>query len=201
MYTCYIQSFNILANRFCSWSGWFGILPGSKSWKTCFCITGSDAYNAASDQGLHCLHTWNSFRNKITRGPRATTLTWMYSYEGYIQPKNWKCCTQEKLTFRLPWQSAWATAIKNNIFVEANVMNTYAKFQLHLPYGMSEEKIFEYFSKIYPLCCHGNQSNSAIWTKFIWIIEDYSRNISVKKKKSKYLQWDSKNCQFPLFPL
>ena len=32
------------------------------------------------------------------------------------------------------------------------------------------------------------------------IIKDYSKNISVKKK-SKYLQWDSKNCQFPLFPL
>ena len=40
---------------------------------------------------------------------------------------------------------------------------------------------FNIFSKIYPLCCHGNQSNSAIWTKFIQIIEDYSRNISVKK--------------------
>ena len=54
------------------------------------------------------------------------------------------------------------------------------------------------FSKIYPLCCHGNQSNSTIWTKFIRIVQDYSRNISVKKKKSKYLQWGSKNCQFPL---
>ena len=43
------------------------------------------------------------------------------------------------------------------------------------------EKIFEYFSKIYPLYCHGNQLNSAIWTKFIWIVGDYSRNISVKK--------------------
>ena len=39
-----------------------------------------------------------------TRGPWATTLTWMYSYEGYIQPKYCKCCMQEKLTFRLPWQ-------------------------------------------------------------------------------------------------
>ena len=37
------------------------------------------------------------------------------------------------------------------------------------------------FLKIYPLCCHGNQSNSAIWTKFIWIVEDYLRNISVEK--------------------
>ena len=47
-----------------------------------------------------------------------------------------------------------------------------------IPHTASEEKIF---SKIYPLCCHGNQSNSAIWTKFIWIVEDYTRNISVKK--------------------
>ena len=37
------------------------------------------------------------------------------------------------------------------------------------------------FSKINPLCCHGNQSNSAIWTQFIRIVEDYSRNMSVKK--------------------
>ena len=31
-------------------------------------------------------------------------LTWMYSYDGYIRPKYCKCCMQEKLTFRLPWQ-------------------------------------------------------------------------------------------------
>ena len=31
-------------------------------------------------------------------------LTWMYSYEGYIQPKYCKCCMQEKSTFHLPWQ-------------------------------------------------------------------------------------------------
>ena len=29
---------------------------------------------------------------------------WMYSYEGYIQPKYCKCCMQEKVAFRLPWQ-------------------------------------------------------------------------------------------------
>ena len=37
-------------------------------------------------------------------------------------------------------------AIKNTIYVETNVMNKYAKFQLHPPYGFclmaSEEKIF-----------------------------------------------------------
>ena len=38
----------------------------------------------------------------MTRGPWATTLTWMYSYEGYIQPKYCKCCMQENLAFHLP---------------------------------------------------------------------------------------------------
>ena len=78
-------------------------------------------------------------------------------------------------------QSAWVTAIRNNVFVEANVMNMYAKFQLHPLYEFWGEDFWRFVLKIYPLCCHGNQSNSAIWTKFIWIIEDYSRNISVKK--------------------
>ena len=32
-------------------------------------------------------------------------------------------------------ESTWATAIKNKIFIEANVMNISAKFQLHAPYG------------------------------------------------------------------
>ena len=41
-------------------------------------------------------------------------------------------------------ESTWATTIKNTIYAEANVMNMYAKFQLHPPTA-SEEKIFEYF--------------------------------------------------------
>ena len=32
-------------------------------------------------------------------------------------------------------ESTLATTIKNIIYVEANVMNIYAKFQLHPPYG------------------------------------------------------------------
>ena len=31
-----------------------------------------------------------------TRGPWATTLIWMYSYERYIQPKYCKRCMQER---------------------------------------------------------------------------------------------------------
>ena len=40
----------------------------------------------------------------ITRGPWDTTLTWIFSFEGYIQPKYNRCCMQEKSIFRLPWQ-------------------------------------------------------------------------------------------------
>ena len=42
-------------------------------------------------------------------------------------------------------ESTWATPIKNTIYVEANVMNVYAKFQLPPPLMASEERVFEYF--------------------------------------------------------
>ena len=47
-------------------------------------------------------------------------------------------------------ESTWATIIKNIIFVEANVMNIYAKFQIH-PLTVSEKKIFEYFFRKFRL--------------------------------------------------
>ena len=34
------------------------------------------------------------------------------------------------------------------IYVEANVLNIYAKFQLHPPYGFWEEDFWIFFSKI-----------------------------------------------------
>ena len=36
-------------------------------------------------------------------------------------------------------ESTWATTIKNTIYLEANVMNIYAKFQLHPSYGFLDE--------------------------------------------------------------
>ena len=41
-------------------------------------------------------------------------------------------------------KSTWATIIKNKIYLEANVMNIYAKFSF-IPLMASEKKIFEYF--------------------------------------------------------
>ena len=49
-------------------------------------------------------------------------------------------------------------------------MNNSAKFQHHpLPYGFvaSEEMLFE--NLFANSCCHGNQSNLAVWTIFIYI--------------------------------
>ena len=53
-------------------------------------------------QNISNVKSW-SFTHE-TVGPLAIRLTWMYSYEGYNQPKYCKCCMQEKLTFHLPWQ-------------------------------------------------------------------------------------------------
>ena len=38
-----------------------------------------------------------------------------------------------------------ATTIKNIIYVEANVKNIYAKYQLHPPYVFGQEDFFKYF--------------------------------------------------------
>ena len=54
-----------------------------------------------------------------------------------------------------------------------------------IPLRLLRGRFLNIFSKVYPLCCHGKQLNSATWTKFISIVEVYSRNISVKKKKEK----------------
>ena len=56
-------------------------------------------------------------------------------------------------------------------------MNISAMFQL-MPLTASD--FLSIFSQIYLFGCHGNQSNSAVWTKFICLVEDYSRNISEK---------------------
>ena len=94
--------------------------------------------------------------------------------------------------------SAWATAIKNNIFVEAIVRNNSAKFQLYPPNSFWGVYFLIYFRKFTLFVDMVTNQILRFWTKFVWIVEDYSRNISVKM--SKYLQWDSSKCQFSFFP-
>ena len=45
-------------------------------------------------------------------------------------------------------ENIWAIEIKNTIYVEANVINIYAKFQLHPPYGFWEEDFWIFIAKI-----------------------------------------------------
>ena len=45
-------------------------------------------------------------------------------------------------------ENTWATAIKNKIYVEANVINIYEKFELYPPYGFWEEDFWIFISKI-----------------------------------------------------
>ena len=61
MYTCYIQSFKILASC-CSWADWFESYLVENPWRHIFAWCGSDKHEQTvltwvrqSDQGLHCL--------------------------------------------------------------------------------------------------------------------------------------------------
>ena len=88
-------------------------------------------------------------------------------------------------------ESTQAMAIKNTIFVEANVTNISA-VSASYPLWLLRRWFFNIFL--------ANLSNSDDWTKFLCLVKDYSRNISVKLL-SKYLQWDSNKGLLSFFPL
>ena len=48
-----------------------------------------------------------------------------------------------------------------------------------IPLWFLRRRCFNIFTKIDPFCRADNQSNSPIWTKVVWNVEDYSINISV----------------------
>ena len=52
----------------------------------------------------------------------------------YFHFSHYKYMYMETLSYHSN-ESTWAMTIKNIIYVEANFMNMYAKFQLHPPYG------------------------------------------------------------------
>ena len=80
-------------------------------------------------------------------------------------------------------QSSYPTGIKNITFLEGNVLS---KCQVSASSSLRflRRRNLIFFLKIYPLCRPINQSNQAIWTKVIGNMEDYSINISVKKKSN-----------------
>ena len=56
----------------------------------------------------------------------------------------------------------------------------YTVIQLH-PLMASEKKSLNTFKEGLAFLLNGNQSTSVIKTKFKWLVEDYSINISVKR--------------------
>ena len=75
-------------------------------------------------------------------------------------------------------QSIYATAIKNDNFVEANTINISAKFQF-IPHIAFEELIFLYFSQTKPSRCHDNHLDK----KYMFGRGPLSTNISKKLVK------------------
>ena len=70
----------------------------------------------------------------------------MYSYEGYIQPKYCKCCTQEKLTVRLPWQLIKFSSLDLiHMVVRGLLKKHYCKAFVKIP-SQVEIKVYFHFS-------------------------------------------------------
>ena len=72
-------------------------------------------------------------------------------------------------------QSIYATARKNNCFVEANAMNSSAKFQLFPQYSFWGVDWIFFANSAFS--CHDNQSNWEVRTKIICLLKDHSINI------------------------
>ena len=77
---------------------------------------------------------------------------------------------------------------KNIFFVEANVMNISAKFQLRPPYGLWEDAFFYYVFRKFSLSVAMETSQIQRFRQNSCLVEDYSKNISVIFFLSKYLQ-------------
>ena len=86
-----------------------------------FKISGLDKIHMAG-RGLLQKH----FSKTFVKISANTEINANFHFSHYKYMENLSCHSSE---------STLATTIKNIIYVEANVMNIYAKFQLHSPYG------------------------------------------------------------------
>ena len=80
-------------------------------------------------------------------------------------------------------ESTLATTIKNIFYVEANVMQSFS----FIPLMASEKKIFEYFFQTFSLSVAMATNQNQRFGQVIWLVKEYSRNISAKLF-SKHLQ-------------
>ena len=98
-------------------------------------------------------------------------------------------------------QSSYPTGIKNTVYVDANVLSMFAKFQLHPPPPLwfLRRRFFNIFTKInrflpprQPIKFNDLNKSDMKCTGLL------NKHFC---KKSKYPHRDRKKCQFPLFPL
>ena len=91
----------------------------------------------------------------------------------------------ENLAFRLPWQPIIISHLDKIHMVgigliQKHFSKTFVKISA-VTLWLLRRRFFNKFSKIYPLCCHGHQSNSAIWTniseeKYLNICSETAKN-------------------------
>ena len=67
-------------------------------------------------------------------------------------------------------ETTWATTINNPIYVETNVMNMYAKFQLHSTYDFWEKDFLNIFFRKFSLsvCMATNQNQRFGQNSYAW---------------------------------
>ena len=148
------------------------------------------------------------FRQNSYGWSRTTQGTFLYNFcqniyseieiKAYFHFSHFK--SMEPLSYHSD-ESTGATAIKNIVFVEANhnVMNISTKLQLHPPYGFWGDDLWTLFCKFSFLVTMATNQISSL-DKIHMVRRGLLKDISVKLF-SKYLQWNSNKCQFPLFPL
>ena len=81
-------------------------------------------------------------------------------------------------------QSSYPTGIKKHNLCRGQCPKHVCQVSASSPIWFLRRRFLNIFTKIDPFSRPDNQSNSPIWTKVIWNIEDYSINISVKKNQN-----------------
>ena len=93
-------------------------------------------YGFMVGKGLIQKHSVKLFQNSCSN--TEINANFHFSHSHYKSMETLSCHSNE---------STWAMTIKNIIYVEANVTNMYAKFQLHPPYGFWGEDFLIFFRK------------------------------------------------------
>ena len=89
--------------------------------------------------------------------------------------------------------------IKNIKFVKVNMMDISTKSLPHRAYGFWGDKSLSICS-IFCILVSMEASENEQWATIVWLMENYSRNISIKVL-SKYLKWLGSKFHFSIFSI